>query len=75
MAGALEEVAALNHASRDRFNWRHGSIRWRGRCLRSLVGQPIDGLAIDRQVRWLCVAGAVMFLASMGMTYWLGAPG
>ncbi|MCK4872164.1 MAG: M48 family metalloprotease [Phycisphaerales bacterium] len=50
MAGALGLVATLNHIPPDRRSWRHGSIRWRQRYLRSIVGLRCDKLRIDRQI-------------------------
>ncbi len=65
MAGALEAVARLNHIQPARRSWRHGSIRWRQRYLRSIVGKPLDKLPIDRLVlRYQIVAiiGVVLVL-------------
>ncbi len=53
MAGALERVAELNHMSMTRRSWRHGSMSWRLNHLYTLLGEPIDDLRIDRQVRWI----------------------
>lgn len=66
MAGALEAVARLNHIPPERKSWRHGSIRWRQRYLMSLVGQPLENLRIDRQIRRLrliTIIGVVLVLA------------
>jgi Zn-dependent protease with chaperone function len=47
---ALGLVAAYNGLAPTRFMWRHGSIRTRQRRLRELVGVPMAGLPIDREV-------------------------
>jgi STE24 endopeptidase len=65
MAGALESVARLNHIPRDKFTWRHGSIADRQRRLDRLVGQPIDGLPIDRAVRRIKRTALAVLLASI----------
>ncbi|MEQ9460135.1 MAG: M48 family metalloprotease [Phycisphaeraceae bacterium] len=69
MAAALDQVAALNGMSTTRFMWRHGSIRERQVHLRSLAGQPMDGLAIDRTVNWLRVAIVVVGVG-LGVVWW-----
>ncbi len=51
MVGALQRVADLNHIATTRRSWRHGSIAWRQRYLRSLVGQPLCHPPIDRLMR------------------------
>lgn len=65
MAGALESVARLNHIPREKFTWRHGSIADRQRRLERLVGEPVDGLPIDRAVRRIKRAGLAVLLASI----------
>jgi len=63
VADALGRVAALNHMPLRRPSWRHGSIAWRQRNLRSLAGQRTDKLSIDRQVRRIKWASlAVLFV-------------
>lgn len=57
---ALSRVAALNHMPRTRKSWRHGSIDWRCRYLESLIATPLDQCPIDRTVRRICVASAVI---------------
>jgi STE24 endopeptidase len=57
---ALGRIAILNSVAPTRRSWRHGSIAWRQAYLQSIVGRPADGLAIDRQVRWIKVAVAVI---------------
>jgi STE24 endopeptidase len=56
MIRALQRVAELNHIATTRKSWRHGSIAWRQAYLRSLVGQPVGQLSIDRQMRWIKAA-------------------
>lgn len=61
MCGALESVAVLNHIPRDRWSFRHGSIRTRQRKIMSLVGRPLDRLGADvvaRRVKTMIVVGA-----------------
>lgn len=65
MASALQRVADLNHIPVSKPSWRHGSIAFRQNYLRQLVGQPIDGLTIDRQLRWMNWAIAVLFSGLM----------
>ena len=65
MTGALQRIADLNHMSARRPSWRHGSIAWRQSYLRTLVGQRVGQLAIDRQVLWikvLTLCGAALVL-------------
>ena len=57
MAGALQQVARLNHVPTTRPSWRHGSIQWRVNYLKTLVGNSITPTRIDREVRRLCAAG------------------
>jgi Zn-dependent protease with chaperone function len=65
MSGALDAVARLNHIPRDRFTWRHGSIRSRQERLAALVGQPADRLPVDRQVRVVKVLAAFALAAAI----------
>jgi Zn-dependent protease with chaperone function len=69
MISALQQVAELNHMNVGRPTflqkltaWRHGTIPWRQAYLRGLIGQPIDRLDIDRQVRWIKVASGAAFV-------------
>lgn len=71
MVMALQRVADLNQMSIDKKSWRHGSIRWRQDYLRSLVGQPVDRLPIDRRMRWINAASLVAIVA-MGLWQWWG---
>jgi Zn-dependent protease with chaperone function len=66
MNAALAAVADLNGVPINRFTWRHGTIAERQRHLESLVGLPLQSLAIDRTVRWikaLTAAAAVLAIA------------
>lgn len=65
MCDALSAVAGPNGIDPRRPSWRHGSIAWRQAYLRRLVGAPLGGLAIDRQVRWIAVAGVVALAGSL----------
>lgn len=78
MAGALESVARLNHISRERRSFRHGSIAHRQRRLARLVGVPLNRLPIDRTCRWIkagIVAGVLLVLMAVAaegvITAWL----
>jgi Zn-dependent protease with chaperone function len=51
MDGALDAIARLNAIDPSRHSWRHGSITWRQRYLRSIVGLPLNNLPIDRLIR------------------------
>jgi len=62
---ALTRVAALSHQPLDRPSWRHGSIAWRIAYLRSLVGQPIHRCAIDRLIRGVNLASALLIALSI----------
>lgn len=70
MTQALEQVAALNHMSRDRRSWRHGSIAYRQRRLHAIVGEPLERLRIDRTVRRLKWALAAALTAIVGLSVW-----
>jgi len=63
MAGALQQVADLNHVSIDRKSWRHGSIAWRQEYLHQLVGESIDDQPIDRQVMLIKIVSAATIVA------------
>ncbi|MBY0309147.1 MAG: M48 family metalloprotease [Phycisphaerales bacterium] len=67
MTGALETVAVANHLPRDRFTFRHGSIRTRIDRLLALDGVPLARLPIDRSAARLKLAvavGSVLVLAA-----------
>ncbi|MBI1369902.1 MAG: M48 family metalloprotease [Planctomycetes bacterium] len=72
VAGALKQVALLNHMTVEQRSWRHGSIQWRIDYLRSLVGKPVRKLSIDAQIRlirWSSVAVMVgLFALDHGRT-------
>jgi Zn-dependent protease with chaperone function len=70
MRGALESIAMLNTIDRHRRSWRHGSIAWRQQYLKSIVGRPVDRLPIDRLMRCIKVATALVLLASLAMAVW-----
>jgi hypothetical protein len=53
MCAALQSVAELNNVPPHRKSWRHGAIAWRQQHLRAMIGQPVDDLPIDRQMRWI----------------------
>lgn len=57
---ALGRIALLNAVAAGRRSWRHGSIAWRQAYLRSIVGHPAAAMPIDRQVRRIKVASAVI---------------
>lgn len=70
MSSALLRVAAMAGMSESRGSWRHGSIAERRARIGALVGQDVEDLAIDREVRrvkrWILVgcvlaAGVVVF--------------
>ena len=70
MLAALGSVADRAHLNPKRFGWRHGSIAWRQRYLRDLVGTPIESAPIHRVVRRVRVA-AVLLLLVGGVGMWL----
>jgi len=70
MAAALQSVADLNGMPIRRFSWRHGSIHERQRRLAALVGRPLNRLPIDRQVRWIKAAAALLLVASLLPFLW-----
>ncbi|MCC6322882.1 MAG: M48 family metalloprotease [Phycisphaerales bacterium] len=67
MVGALDSVATLNHLSRARFTWRHGSIAYRQRRLLAMSGRPLGPQRIDGISRWLkrAVAIGLVLLVTM----------
>ncbi len=70
MSDALTAVAELNAIDADRWSWRHGSIAQRRTYLRSITGQPLTKLAVDRQVRWIKRVAASWLLV---LGAWAGA--
>ena len=56
VAGALGTIARMEPVRTRGPSWRHGSIAWRQAYLASIVGRPVDGLEIDRQVRRIKLA-------------------
>ncbi|QDU34218.1 heat shock protein HtpX [Poriferisphaera corsica] len=69
MISALQLVADLNHIPTKKNNWRHGSIEKRQDYLRSIVGQQIDELIVDRQIRFLKYV-CIFLLVLMSAGYW-----
>jgi Zn-dependent protease with chaperone function len=69
MDGALDAIARLNGIPQHRPSWRHGSIAWRRAHLRSILGRPIDRLPIDRQMRWIKLAAALIVAGSIVLTF------
>jgi len=65
MTSALQSVAELNGISPSRFSWRHGSIAQRQRRLVRLVDTAADAAPIDRQVRYIKIAGGIALLLSV----------
>jgi Zn-dependent protease with chaperone function len=65
MCGALSAIAHLNTIDPRRPGWRHGSIEWRMRYLTSIIGLPVAGLPIDRVVRRIKLAAALVLLAAL----------
>lgn len=63
MSDALRAVAELNHIPGNRKSWRHGAINWRRQYLRTLVGQRVDLLEIDRTVWWINTASLIVLVA------------
>ena len=70
MSSALGMVATINGLDPNRHTWRHGSIRWRQRRLKQIVGQPIQALPIDAQVRFI-KAGTLLLLGVFALI-WIG---
>jgi STE24 endopeptidase len=70
MCDALESVAQLNGIDPRRHTWRHGSIRWRQLHLQGLIGERIDRLPIDRQVRSIKLTLLVLLLLLASYAWW-----
>ncbi|MCI0365916.1 MAG: M48 family metallopeptidase [Phycisphaerales bacterium] len=68
MRGALDAIARLNTVDRRRSSWRHGSIAWRIEYLYSIVGRPVMNLPIDRLIRWIKTAAAVVLITGLGLS-------
>lgn len=71
MRGALQSIAELNTVDPAKRSWRHGSIRWRQMYLETLIGRPLMALPIDRLVRRLKIATAIVLV--LGFAYELVA--
>ena len=69
MVDALQRVADLNHMPTRRRSWRHGSIAWRQRYLRTLVGLPTTRLDIERHVFWIKLLTGLGIFATIAI-YW-----
>ena len=67
MHAALATISELNTVDPARHSWRHGSIHWRQMYLQSIIGRPLLRLPIDRLVRWLKVASAIVL--ALGIAY------
>lgn len=72
MSGALDAVARLNHVPREKFTWRHGSIGERQRRLWAMVGQRVDRLKVDREVRAVKMAAAAAMVAAVWVVAKMG---
>ncbi len=75
MVGALDSVASLNHLSRTRFSWRHGSIAYRQLRLRAMVSDWDGKPPIDRTSRWLkrAMGMAMALLVAAMVIEWMAA--
>jgi len=69
MAGALRAVAELNAVPAQKRSWRHGSLQWRIDYLASLVGTPTHACPIDRRIRTIQWACAVLLAGSAVAQY------
>ncbi len=70
-AGALDQVARLNRMSRNKFNWRHGSISWRVAYVLHLGATRSRRAEIDRLVRRIQNGLWIGFGASVAFTWWM----
>ncbi|MBT8484682.1 MAG: M48 family metalloprotease [Phycisphaerales bacterium] len=75
MRSALDGVARTNTVDPRRRSWRHGSIAWRQAYLSTLVGRPVDGLPIDRVIRAIKIASALVIVAGLLAAAWPGPAG
>lgn len=66
-AQALRTVSLLHGINPRRSSWRHGSIAWRQRNLRRLAGSPLRSPPIDRVVRRIKLAAAIVLAASIAV--------
>ncbi len=67
MAGALQVVAELNHIPREKFTWRHGSISGRQSAIIGMIGEACDGLAIDREAKWMKWGAGIALVVVVGV--------
>lgn len=67
MCRALGRVAELNGVDPAAPSWRHGSIQSRQRHLVGIVGRPVRGLRIDRQIGAIKIAGVALLLVVVGI--------
>ncbi len=67
MSGALSRVAQLAGIPQVKRSWRHGSIAVRRQRLETLVGQPVDDLAIDRTVGRVKVVVLIVAVVAGGL--------
>ncbi len=65
MRSALGAIAHLNSVAPTRRSWRHGSIRWRQDYLQTLINHPLTNLPIDRTVRRIKLAIALLIISVM----------
>jgi len=72
MEHALIGVAHANHLPIGRWTFRHGSIEERVARLYSLAGESRNRTWIDRRVRWIKVAIAVL---GIGLGVWMALGG
>jgi Zn-dependent protease with chaperone function len=70
LRSALGAISFLNTVDPSRHSWRHGSIRWRQRYLDSLVGLPVRQLPIDRMIRRLKWASALIIALGAAYQVW-----
>ncbi len=73
MIGALDAVCRINHIPRWKWTFRHGSVAERQRRLHAIVGRPLEGLGIDRTVRWIKRGTIVAALLTIGAAAAAGA--
>ncbi|MFO0874845.1 MAG: M48 family metalloprotease [Phycisphaerales bacterium] len=69
MCGALAAVSSSSGVDPGRRSYRHGSIASRQAYLRSIEGAPTQGLAIDRQVRWMTLASAIIVAVALALSW------
>lgn len=73
MRGALAIIAELNTLDPNRKSWRHGSIAWRQAYLQTLIGRALLKLPIDRLIRWIKLAAAIILIGAFGSEALLSA--